>query len=130
MAEYLLDTSALIDWLGGSEPAHSLLERLSAEGHDLAVCCVSIAELFSGLSDAERAAVEPVIGGLDYLDIDEGAARLAGSFRYTHARRGMQLSTPDALQAALAVRRGATLVTANVKDFPMPELRVEEVLPG
>jgi predicted nucleic acid-binding protein len=51
---------------------------------------------------------------------------LAGSWRREHARRGITLHQADCLIAAAAVGIGAALATANVDDFPMPEVRVEE----
>ena len=50
-------------------------------------------------------------------------AELAGVFRYDFARRGRTILTPDALVAATAAVVDAILVTDNVKDSPMPEVR-------
>ena len=129
MAAYLLDTSALIDWLGGSSPVRRLITDLVENGHCLAVCCVSVAELYSGLADHERPIVDRAIEHMEYWDIAPAAAKLAGHYRYAYSRQGIQLSAPDALLAALAVDKEAHLVTGNVIDFPMPELRLEP-LPG
>ncbi len=129
VAGYLLDTSALIDWLGGVSPVASLLERLTQEGHSVAICCVSVAELYSGLADDEHPIADQFIRPLQYWDIDGETAELAGRFRYVYARQGFQLSAPDALQAALAVRNDATLVTGNIRDFPMPDLQLEKLPP-
>jgi hypothetical protein len=129
MADYLLDTSALIDWLGGSSSVQRLMTGLVEGGHNLAVCCVSVAELYSGLADRERPIVDRAIEHMEYWDIDSTSAKLAGHYRHAYSRRGIQLSTADALLAALAVGREACLVTGNVKDFPMPELKLEP-LPG
>jgi predicted nucleic acid-binding protein len=49
---------------------------------------------------------------------------LAGVFRYDLARQGRTLQISDALTAATAVVTGSTLVTTNVKDYPMPNLRL------
>ena len=129
MAAYLLDTSALIDWLGGSSSVRRLITGLVESVHDLAVCCVSVAELYSGLADHERPIVDGAIEPMEYWDIGPTVAKLAGYYRYAYSREGVQLSTPDALLAALAVGQEAYLVTGNVKDFPMPELKLEP-LPG
>ncbi len=125
MATYLLDASALIDWLQGIAAARRLMDSLTDEGHALAVCCISVAEVYSGLTEEERLAVEPAVSALEYWDINFEAAAMAGQLRYFYRRRGIQLSTPDALLAALAIRRDAVLVTGNIKDFPMPELKLE-----
>ena len=49
---------------------------------------------------------------------------LAGVFRFDLARQGRALQIPDALMAATAVATGSTLVTNNIKDYPMPNLRL------
>lgn len=130
MATYLLDASALIDWLQGMPAARRLMETLTNAGHDLAVCCVSVAEVYSGLNEDERLAVEPAVSALHYWNISFEAGAMAGQLRYLYRRRGIQLSTPDALIAALAIVRNAVLVTGNVKDFPMPEIRLEPLNPA
>jgi predicted nucleic acid-binding protein len=124
VAEYLLDTNALVDFLYGIEDAVELIETLSEDRQTIAICSVSVAELFSGLADVDKTRVEGVLTAFEYWDISLTAAKLAGAYRYEFARRGIQLATPDTLQAALAVERDAHFVTGNVRDFPMPDLKI------
>jgi predicted nucleic acid-binding protein len=49
MAKYLLDTTILIDHLRGRQEAVDLLTALAHQGHRLGLCCVNVAELYSGL---------------------------------------------------------------------------------
>ncbi len=130
MAQYLLDASVLIDWLKGRRQAAELLEELVRRGEVLAVNAISIAETYSGLSEEEHERVKPVLQTLEFWDIDLEVARLAGTYRYTYARMGRPLSVPDVLMAAHAVARDVTLITGNVRDFPMPELQMEQLPPG
>ena len=53
----------------------------------------------------------------------------AGRIKYEWARKGHSLSLADVLIAATALHYGLTLITDNVKHFPMPELSVHGV-PG
>jgi len=46
---FLLDTTALIDFAKGFEPAHSKILGMLDRGDQLAICCVSAAEFFTGL---------------------------------------------------------------------------------
>jgi len=124
VAEYLLDTNALVDFLYGIPEAAELIESLGREGQTVAVCSVSVAELYSGLAQGDKAKVEGVLSAFDYWDISPDAAKRAGTYRYQFARRGVQLSTADTLHAALAVDRDAYFVTRNVRDFPMRDLRI------
>ncbi|WP_176236548.1 PIN domain-containing protein [Candidatus Hakubella thermalkaliphila] len=44
MTKYLLDTTALIDYLNGRHHVVSLIQSLAREGHTLGLCCINIAE--------------------------------------------------------------------------------------
>ncbi|MBI2918092.1 MAG: PIN domain-containing protein [Chloroflexi bacterium] len=126
MARYLLDTTALIDQLKGRRPVAALLAQLSNDGHELAVCAVNIAELYSGLFPWELSHAEQFLQDLAYYDIRADDARRAGTYRNEFARKGVTLSLADMLVAAVAVGRGACLVTANPRHFPMQELKLLE----
>ncbi len=119
MAKYLLDTTALIDHLCGRPGVVNFLIGLAKQRHELGVCCINIAELYSGLSDKDRARADRFTDSLDYYEITPDTARIAGNYRFEFARRGVTLTTADTLVAAVAVSHGAILVTANVKDYPM-----------
>lgn len=122
MTRYLLDTDALIDFSKGVEPATSAILGW-IDGEDLvAVCPISVAEFFAGLLPDHADTWSVFIEALDYWDISRHAAMHAGQHRYTFARSGHAMTTTDALLAAVAQEYGATLVTGNVKDFPMKGL--------
>lgn len=122
MARYLLDTDTLIDYLRGKAATAALLEALSKDGHLLALCCINITELYSGLTEAEQEEVVEVISGISFLPVTRRAAARAGQYRYVFARQGIQLPVTDATIAATAVEYGATLITGNVSHYPMKEL--------
>lgn len=92
----------------------------------MAVCAVNIAELCSGLLQHELANAHRLLHDLAYYDISPDDARQAGTYRYEFARKGVTLPLADALVASVAVGRGATLVTANTRHFPMDGLKVLE----
>ena len=126
MAKYILDTTLLIDHLRGRNDAQELVDTLALEGHRLGVCCVSIAELYSGLGENEKATADDLTAGLEYYEVSREAAKQAGRYRYEFARRGTALSTTDTLIAATAIAEGATLITDNIKDFPMDGIKLFE----
>jgi predicted nucleic acid-binding protein len=95
-----------------------------AERHELGVSAVNVAELYSGLPLGASPAMDEFVQALAYWDISWSAAARAGADRYSHARRGSQLSTTDVLIAAVARDQRAVLVTANIKDFPMTDVEV------
>ena len=120
----------MVDWLKGRPNAVRLFGDLIQRGQTLALNSVCVAEVYSGLAEDEREPMDRVVGSLEYWNIDATTARLAGHYRYVYLRQGQPLSVPDTLMAAHAVANDATLITGNVKDFPMPELRVEKLLLG
>jgi len=124
MAKYLLDTTVLIDHLRGRQKVVETITRLARQGHDLGVCCINIAELYSGLNDKERTGAEKLVDCLGYYDITRDIAKMAGNYRFEFARNGITLTVSDTLVAAAAINYGATLITANVKDYPMKEIEL------
>jgi predicted nucleic acid-binding protein len=120
---YLLDSTGLIDWLKGRPGAARTLEELAIE-NVLAVNAVSVAEVYAGIKDKDLPMTDRLFAGFDYWQIDHLTARLAGTYRYEYARRGLSMSITDMLLAAHAVNMDATLVTGNLRHFPMPELNV------
>ena len=124
MSWHLLDTDAVIDWLKGIAESITYIERLVNDGHVLATTDVVIAETWSGLLPKERAKGEELLSSFVFLPTSREAARRAGEWRYAYARRGITLSVADALIAATGYEHNAAIVTANVRDYPMPEINI------
>ena len=124
MAKYLLDTTVLIDHLHGRREVIDLVRSLALNGHHLGVCCINIGELYAGLSPTQLSPAEQLVDGLDFYDVSRDVAKQAGHYRYDFARRGTTLTIADALIGATAIAESATLITANVRDFPMDELQL------
>jgi tRNA(fMet)-specific endonuclease VapC len=122
MSRYLLDTTALIDFSKGREPAFSLVHRFLQNGEEVGVSPINVAEFYSGLAPAQHALWDEFFEPLLLWPISLDAAKRAGRFRYDFARRGISLSTTDTLVAAVALEQRATIVTSNVKDYPMDEV--------
>lgn len=122
MARVLLDSDAVIDILGGFRPAIELVNSLLDSGDTLCTCAVVIAEVVSGVEPDELSRIADDLGALTFLVAGPAAATAAGRWRYEYRRLGQSLSTSDLLIAATALSHDATIVTGNVRDFPMPEL--------
>ena len=122
MSRYLLDTDVLIDYAYGKEPAVSRIKGLIAQGDDLGLCAIAVAEFFAGLRPHQRDYWRRVLSTFVSWDVSFDAARCAGEWRYDFERRGITQATSDTLNAAVAVERGATLLTRNARDYPMEGL--------
>lgn len=120
---FLLDTTALIDFLRGREKVVVLLETLKDKA-PLASCPVTVAEVFAGTREKDIERVDQFLSSLVFYPVDYKAARKAGTWRYAYTRQGITLGLTDLLIAAVAWANNLALVTANEKHFPMEELIV------
>ena len=126
VADYLLDTTAIIRHLRGDEHVVSLLTDLVRQGHRLCSCCVTIAETYAGMREHEREKTERLIDSLLYRDITPAISKQAGTVRATAARKGLTVATTDALIAATALAHKLTIITGNAKHYPIEGLTVIE----
>ena len=116
---YLLDTTALIDLSKGVVPTTSWIKQRSDAGDDLSACPITIAEFYTGLSEREYPDWDEFFSTLIFLPISYEAAIQAGKWRARFRAQGIQLSTSDTLVAAVAAEVGVTVVTSNVRHYPM-----------
>lgn len=124
LSRYLLDTTVLVSHLRGDEDTTALLLRLLTEGHSLETTAVNIAEVVRGLRPAERRRAKALLDRLGFLPTTREAAERAGRYQADFARRGITIPTPDTLIAGTARAFGAVVLTDNVADFPMGDVRV------
>jgi len=61
---------------------------------------------------------------LSYWHINIDVGMRAGTYRKTASEAGRTISVTDALLAALAHEGDATLLTSNIKDYPMKDVRI------
>jgi predicted nucleic acid-binding protein len=130
LSVYLLDTTVLIAHLRGDEEITAFLLDLLAERHSLATSCVNVAEVERGIRPRERKAATDLLNRLRFLETTREAAVRAGRYQADFERRGRTLHTADALVAGTARAHGAILLTDNVSDFPMRDIRVEAPPPS
>ena len=127
MARYLLVPTVLIDASKDLEPATSWLTRALSGTDEIGTSAVTMAEFFAGLRPEEREGRFPFLDLIRCWEVTCEVARQAGIYRYTYARRGVTISTTDALIAAVAIDVGAIIVTNNARHFPLPEAQVPRV---
>jgi predicted nucleic acid-binding protein len=122
MARYLLDSDVVIRYIAGMPPTVALIAGFFAQGDRLCSCDVVIAEVYSGMRPERARVTTELLASMEYLTTSARMAAQAGSWRYDFFRLGRPLATTDVLIAATAFTHGATVVTGNVRDYPMPEV--------
>lgn len=116
MAQLLIDTDVLIDYLRDRAESVTYLESLIPP---LSVSAVTVAELYAGVRDgAERATLDRFIDSFRVVAVDKEIALRAGIIRRDFGKsHGTGLA--DAIIAATAEAQQANLVTLNSKHFQM-----------
>ena len=124
MTTYLFDTTACIALINGTH-AHvrRRFQRAIARDSVMLLSSVVAFELWYGVGKSQRKEsntqrLEAFFAGpLEWTPFDDDDARAAGAVRAELVAAGKPIGAYDVLLAGQARRRGATLVTSNVKEF-------------
>jgi tRNA(fMet)-specific endonuclease VapC len=114
---YLLDTSVCVSLLRGRAT-----EARLPEVSECALSVITVAELEVGVRRStrpavQRKAVQALIGLFDVLSWDLDTTSHYGDIRVDLEKRGVVIGPLDLLIAAHARRLGATIITANAREF-------------
>lgn len=119
----LCDTSVLVDFLRGDSRAVSLLTQAAVDGDQLWGVVVTRTELLAGMRSRERRPTQALLDSLRWRQVDLELADKAGDLARRHRRSHPGVDVADYLIAAGVELLGATLLTQNVRHFPMfPDL--------
>ncbi len=113
----LLDTNIIIDHLRKKQEAKELLQRLLIEGATFYCCDIVVTEVIAGMRASEEKETRDFFNDLEYMPTAYPAAYQAGKIKYSLSRKGVTISTTDALIAAVAKSHDLSLITNNRKDF-------------
>ena len=123
--KFLLDTSTLSAAIS-ARPNRSVLSRLAERGHHCAIAALVWDELVFGCERLEpgrrreelESYVRDVVAvSFPILPYDAAAATWHAKERARLVRQGRTCPFVDGQIAAIAVVRGLTLITSNIKDF-------------
>ncbi len=114
----LLDTSVAIDFLRDAPPAVAAVTAAQAAG-GLAASEITRFEVLSGMRAEEEDETEEFLALLDVYPVDERVARRAAELAQRHRATNRGIEDGDYLIAATALELDATLLTTNVRHFPM-----------
>ena len=121
----MFDTDVLINFFNKRKAEIDLVGKFSQEQCQLAISALSLTELLTGWTDEQAARHVPKLkDGFCIQDVSVEIATLAGNLRRAYKSKGRVLPTIDTLIAATTLHLDATLVTNNVKDFPIPSLKL------
>lgn len=111
-----IDTDVIIDYLRGQADAVTYLESLTGSQ---CLSAVTVAELYAGVREGnERSVLDTFIKAFEIVPVDEIMAVNGGLYRRNYGK-SHNVGLADAMIAASAEARGATLITLNKKHFPM-----------
>jgi len=116
---YLADATFLVDYLRNEPGALVAFARLMADGDDLFVNEIVVAEIWSGVRPADEGRAKHVLESMEFIQPPPSAAERAGRWRAAARSRGWTLSVTDALIASAAEAVGATVLTRNERDFSL-----------
>jgi len=117
----LVDSSVLIEHLRGYAPATDLLLRLVQQGDELWSVTPVRTEIIAGMRPGEETATRALLDELRWLEVDADLADHAGEMARGYVRTHPGVDTVDYLLAAGTARLAASLLTLNVRHFPMVE---------
>jgi len=129
-----LDTSAVIAAVNNrASRVRSRFDQAVLSGITINVSSIVLFELWYGIAKSSRrqtnmeTMADFLAGPVTVLNFDVDDAREAGDVRAILQQAGTPIGPYDFLIAAQARRRGATLVTANTREFArVPGLKTED----
>lgn len=131
---YCFDTDTLSAVIRRDPPLHLIRRLAQVPPAEQATTTVTLGELLYGAAkrDSERLTrqVRAVVASATIiLPFDSEAAQIYGPLRARLEREGRRLDEPDLRIASIAISRGLTVVTGNVRHFArVPGLAVENWL--
>jgi predicted nucleic acid-binding protein len=121
MSRHLLDSDILIWVLRGRAEAISFVTDL-LKNEIPAISSLTVYEIWAGARPSEEAAISSFLSAFRIVPVNVNIARQGAEYHKQFRRKGMTLSSTDALIAATARTEQLILVTQNRRHFPMPDL--------
>ena len=128
---YCFDTDTLSAVIRRDPPLHLIRRLAQVPATEQATTTINLGELLYGAAkrgseQLTRRVREVVSNATSILPFDEGAAEVYGPLRARLEREGRRLDEPDLRIASIAISRGLTVITGNVRHFSrVPGLKVE-----
>ncbi len=123
---FLPDTNVLIYGLVNKSPYANHLKQW-IEQKTLVLSVIVVAEFLTRATIEEEKMFEALLDQFGALSVDTTIARIAADYRKYFLQKGYKLKLPDCLIAATAKFSNATLVSFDLKDFPMKDIKKSQL---
>ncbi len=120
---YLLDTDVLIWILRGRDEIIDKISQLK-EKSPVCISVISIAEIYQNIFPSELTTTEEFLNLHNIFEVDAKIAKIAGLYFQQYSKQLQNLSLADCLIAATANAHDLSLVTLNIKHFPMKDIKL------
>lgn len=127
MNTYLVDTNIVIWVLRGASPYVETLRRLEEESI-LSISTLTIAEVYKNAYPTELLRTEGVLEQFKSWDVTDTIGKQGGLYWQRYGKLFKTLSILDCLIAATAAEHDLTLLTLNIRHFPMDDIKVIDPL--
>lgn len=128
MADVLLDSDVIIEFLRGTPAVIDELAALEAAGGTISYTPIAKAEIYHGLRKGEEKAAEAFFAGCRSLPVTDAVGEKAGRYlAQYHRSHGLALG--DAIVAAAAHVYRSPLFTLNLRHYPMKDITLHRPLP-
>src|SRR3989344_6653920 len=123
LSVYLIDTDILIWVLRGNEKYEEFLQSLK-DKNAFSISTVTIAEIYKNIYPSELLKTESVLEEFLTWDVTKSIAKQAGLYWQQYVKQLKNLSLTDCLIAATANLNNLTLISLNIKHFPMNDIKI------
>jgi predicted nucleic acid-binding protein len=122
MSRFLLDSDVIIWHLRGQKEVTEMLKDLQRFG--LPAClALSVLEVQLGVKKGEEEKTDRFLRSLKVFDVNREIANKAAQLIRKYRATGVTIDLPDAVIASTCVLHDLTLVTYNVKHYPITEMK-------
>ena len=126
---YLPDTNILINYLKGLDPEKDYFKKIITS-EKLFFSPLVAAEYFAKAKEEEIVVFKELLTLGTVIPIDVEVALVAGSYRKKFSKKTKKVYLIDCLIAATCKIYNLTLITNNIKDYPMKDIKIIEPLPA
>lgn len=120
---YLVDTDIIIWTIRGNSKYIKLLDKLKDKSV-LAISTVTIAEIYQNAFSSEFLKTEQILNEYISCEVTPMIAKQAGLYWQYYSKKIKNISLIDCIIAATTRENKATLISLNVRHFPMEDIKL------